>query len=188
MNDVTRILAEARAGDPGATGRLFDLVYAELRRIAAAKMAHEAAASTLQPTALVHEAWLRLGGDAAPAWENRAHFFSAAAEAMRRILVEQARRRRTLRRGRDPERVPLTDLDLPAPEQRGDDLLRVHEALDALARSHPDKAELVKLRYFMGLNLDEAAAILGVSLATAKRQWTFARAWLLRELHRRASE
>jgi len=181
VNNVTRILQELRAGDPTAASRLFELAYAELRRLAASKMAHEAAGQTLQPTALVHEAWLRLGGDEVQNWENRAHFFFSAAEAMRRILVDQARRKKTLRRGSGQPLVPLTNLDIPATADNPD-LLHVHEVLDALARDHPDKADLVKMRYFMGLTLEQCAEIQGVSLATAKRQWTFARAWMLREL------
>ena len=182
MNNVTRILQELRAGDSTAASRLFELAYAELRRLAAAKMAHEAAGQTLQPTALVHEAWLRLGGDEVQNWENRAHFFFSAAEAMRRILVDQARRKKALRRGSGQPMVPLTNLDIPATADNPD-LLHIHEVLDALARDHPDKADLVKMRYFMGLTLEQCAEIQGVSLATAKRQWTFARAWMLRELH-----
>ena len=185
MSDVTRILQQLQAGDPTAAARLFELAYAELRKLAAAKMALEAAGHTLQPTALVHEAWLRLGGDQAQNWQNRAHFFSAAAEAMRRILVDQARRKRTLRRGSGQPPVPLSDPEVAAAPDHPD-LLHVHEVLDSLAREHPEKAQLVKMRYFMGLTLEQCAEIQGTSLATAKRQWTFARAWMLRELQRTA--
>lgn len=181
MSDVTHILAELRAGDATAAARLFEAAYGELRRLAAAKMAREMAAQTLQPTALVHEAWLRLGGDQVQNWDSRSHFFGAAAEAMRRILVDQARRRATLRRGGAQQRVPLTELEVPACVE-SDDLLQVHEVLESLEREHPDKAQLVKLRYFMGLTLEQCADVLGLSLATVKRQWTFARAWMLRAL------
>lgn len=181
MSDVTRILEDLRAGEATAAARLFEAAYVELRRLAAAKMAREAAAQTLQPTALVHEAWLRLGGDQVQNWDSRAHFFAAAAEAMRRILVDQARRRATLRRGGAQQRVPLTELEVPAGADN-EDLLQVHEVLEALEREHPDKAQLVKMRYFMGLTLEQCAEVLGISLATVKRQWTFARAWMLRAL------
>lgn len=181
MSDVTRILEDLRAGEATAAARLFEAAYGELKRLAASKMAREAGAQTLQPTALVHEAWLRLGGDQLQVWDSRAHFFAAAAEAMRRILVDQARRRATLRRGGAQERVPLTELEVPACAQ-SEDLLRVHEVLESLEREHPDKAQLVKMRYFMGLTLEQCAEVLGISLATVKRQWTFARAWMLRAL------
>jgi RNA polymerase sigma factor (TIGR02999 family) len=162
---------------------LVPLVYEQLRNLAAQKMAHEAPGQTLQATALVHEAWLRLGGDQQPAWENRAHFFAAAAEAMRRILIERARRRKALRHGADVRRVNLESVQ-EAMEADDDSLLAVHEALDRLARHDAEKAELVKLRFFAGLTIEEAARALGLSEATAKRHWTYARAWLYREINR----
>jgi RNA polymerase sigma factor (TIGR02999 family) len=145
-------------------------------------MAREPAGQTLQPTALVHEAWLRLGGDEQPTWQNRAHFFGAAAEAMRRILIDNARRRRALRHGGGQERVDIDDLELAAVADNDDQLLAVHEALDKLAAQDPRKAELVKLRYFAGLTIEEAALALGISEPTAKRWWTFARTWLYQEI------
>ncbi len=170
-------------GDPQATDRLLPLVYDELRRIAAAKMAGEPGGQTLQPTALVHEAWLRLGGDEQPTWQNRAPFFGAAAEAMRRILIDRARRRHAVRHGGGQERLDVDDLELPAPSENDGELLAVHEALDQLAQIDAPKAELVKLRYFAGLTIDEAALTLGISPPTAKRWWAFARAWLYQEIH-----
>jgi RNA polymerase sigma factor (TIGR02999 family) len=171
-----------RAGASSAE-QLLPLVYTELRKLAAAKMAREAPGLTLQPTALVHEAWLRLGGDEQPSWQNRAHFFAAAAEAMRRILIDQARKRRTPRHGGDLVRLNFDDVNLAA--VAGDDqLLAIDEALEKLARRDPPKAELVKLRYFAGLNHAEAARTLGISEVTAKRWWAYARAWLYEELGR----
>lgn len=181
--DLTLLLQRADGGDAASAERIFPLVYGELRRLAAAKMSGEAAGHTLQPTALVHEAWLRLGGEAQPDWKNRAHFFGAAAEAMRRILVESARRKHAVRHGAGQQRVDVDDpaLALAAPD--GDArLLAVHEALDALAAHDPRKAELVKLHYFGGFTLAEAGAVLGVSAPTAKRDWAYARAWLFREI------
>jgi RNA polymerase sigma factor (TIGR02999 family) len=168
---------------PQNPDELGSLVYEQLRQLAAQKMAREAPGQTLQATALVHEAWLRLGGDHQPAWENRAHFFAAAAEAMRRILIERARRRKALCHGAEVRRVNLESLD-QAMEADDDSLLAVHEALDQLARHDADKAELVKLRFFAGLTIEEAARTLGLSAATAKRHWTYARAWLYREINR----
>lgn len=181
MPQVTEMLAAARSGDPEAPGRLFEKVYAELRALAANRMQGESPGHTLQPTALVHEAWLRLGGEAQPAWANRAHFFTAASEAMRRILVEAARRKRTLRRGGDKEFTDLAE-DAIAVTVDAERLLQVNEALDRFAQIDPFKAELVKLRHFVGLSIPETAAVLGISEATAKRHWAYARAWLLREL------
>ena len=169
-------------GDPQAADQLLPLVYDELRRIAAQKMARESAGQTLQPTALVHEAWLRLGGDEQPTWQNRAHFFGAAAEAMRRILIDRARRRRALRHGGGQERVDIDDLELATDTENDDQLLAVHEALDKLAAQDPPKAELVKLRYFAGMTIEEVALALGISEPTAKRWWTFARTWLYQEI------
>jgi len=152
MNEVTRILHAIQEGQTQAAAELLPLVYEELRRLAAAKMARENAGLTLQPTALVHEAWLRLGGDEQPTWENRAHFFGAAAEAMRRILVERARRRLRQRHGGGQERVDLDELEIAAPTDDAEDLLAMDDALDRFAASDPEKAEFVKLRYFVGLS------------------------------------
>jgi RNA polymerase sigma factor (TIGR02999 family) len=181
--DVTRSLDALDSGDPRAADQLLPVVYAELRRLAAAKMAREQPGHTLQPTALVHEAWLRLGGDAQPRWENRAHFFAAAAEAMRRILVDRARGRIAAKRGGGAERVDLDAIELPSPIADDDGLVRVNEALDKLAALDPCKAELVKLRYFVGLSFDETATALGIAVPTAKQWWAYARAWLTVELH-----
>lgn len=162
---------------------LLPAVYQELRRLAAGKMAGERAAFTLQPTALVHEAWLRLGADAQPRWENRAHFFAAAAEAMRRILVDHARRRNAQRRGGRHERVDLDQVDLAFGETDAPDrIVAIDEALAVFAAEHPAKAELVKLRYFAGLTLEDAAPLLGISEPTAKRWWAFSRAWFFEKL------
>ena len=159
------------------------LIYEELRRVAAHKMAQEAPGHTLQPTALVHEAWLHLGGDQQPNWQNRAHFFGAAAEAMRRILVDRAREKQALKRGGDLKRVELDGVELPAP-MPDDELLALDEALDRLATVDTRAAEMVKLCFFVGLTQEEAARELGVSLATAERVWGFARSWLLREVRK----
>lgn len=162
---------------------LLPSVYQELRQLAASKMAREGAAFTLQPTALVHEAWLRLGADAQPRWQNRAHFFAAAAEAMRRILVDHARRRTAQRRGGKRERVDLEHVEFAFGEtDLPERIVAVDEALAAFAHDHPEKAELVKLRYFVGLTLEEAAPLLDISEPTAKRWWTFARAWLFEKM------
>ena len=181
--EITVLLQRAEAGDGAAAERMFALVYDQLHGLAAAKMARETAAQTLQPTALVHEAWLRLGGEAQPAWRNRAHFFGAAAEAMRRILVEAARRRRAVRHGGGLERVGADDpLGAVAAPVEPEHVIAVHEALERFAVLEPRKAELVKLHYFAGFTLEEAAEILGVSGITAKRDWAYARAWLFREI------
>jgi RNA polymerase sigma factor (TIGR02999 family) len=179
---MTRILSAIEQGDPHAAEQLLPLVYGELRRLAAQKMAQEAPGQTLQATALVHEAYLRLvDTDPAPHWNGRGHFFAAAAEAMRRILVERARRRQRLRHGGNRKRV---DLDEACPLARlpSNDLVALDEALTRLATRDPVRAELVKLRFFAGLTMPEAAQALGVSLATAERYWTFARTWLYAEL------
>jgi RNA polymerase sigma factor (TIGR02999 family) len=183
MNDVTQILSAMERGDTDAAGELLPLVYAELRRMATHKMAGEAPGHTLQPTALVHEAWLRLAGNHQQNWQSRAHFFGAAAEAMRRILVEHARRKQSQKRGGGVHREELHDsvLVLAAP---ADELLAVHEALDGLAREDPQAAELVKLRYFVGLNMEEAATAMGLAKRTAESVWSYARAWLHREIRR----
>ena len=181
MSEVTRILNAIQQGNPEAAGELLPLVYEELRRLAAYKMAGEASGHTLQPTALVHEAWLRLGGANQQSWENRAHFFSAAAEAMRRILVDHARKKQSLKRGAGVEHEELNEsvLALTAP---ADELLAVHEALDKLAQEDAPAAELVKLRYFVGMTMEEAAAALGLAPRSAERLWTYARVWLRREI------
>jgi RNA polymerase sigma factor (TIGR02999 family) len=184
-SDITRILEEAQGGDRDAADRLLPLVYRELRQLAARKLAREPAGQTLQATALVHEAYLRLTGGtdpaAAPSFENRRHFFAAAAEAMRRILVDNARKRNSLKRGGDKARADVEPADLAAP-QPSDDVLAVHESLDKLAATDATAAELVKLRYFAGLTLPEAADVLQISTRTADRLWAYARAWLHREI------
>jgi RNA polymerase sigma factor (TIGR02999 family) len=182
VNDVTQILAAIQRGHAKAADELLPLVYDELRRLAASKMANEAPGQTLQPTALVHEAWLRLVGHEDPKWENRAHFFGAAAEAMRRILIDNARRKHARRHGGGLQRVDVSEVDIAA-LAADDQLLAIHEALDNLAVQDPVKAELVKLRYFIGLTIPEAAEVLGVSEPTAKRYWAYARAWLYREIN-----
>jgi RNA polymerase sigma factor (TIGR02999 family) len=181
LSDVTRILESIEHGDPKAADELLPLVYGELRKLAAARMANEAPNQTLQPTALVHEAWLRLVGEANPQFANRAHFFAAAAEAMRRILIDKARRKRALRHGGDQQRMDIEGMELAAP---GDDdqLLAINDALDKLDGQNKVEAELVKLRYFVGMTLDEAAEILGISARTADNYWAHARAWLFREI------
>src|SRR6266568_4495691 len=150
MSDVTRILDRVQRGDPGAADELLPLVYEELRKLAAAKMAREAPGQTLQATALVHEAWLRLGGEDQPAWQNRAHFLAAAAEAMRRILVESARRKLRLKRGGGHERIELHESAIEAPAD-DEKVIQVHEALETLAAEDPEKAQIVKMRFFVGL-------------------------------------
>jgi RNA polymerase sigma factor (TIGR02999 family) len=187
MSDVTQILQAIEHGDAKAAEELLPLVYQELRRLAAHKMANEAPGHTLQPTALVHEAWLHLGGDDQPTWQNRAHFFGAAAEAMRRILVDRAREKKALKRGGDLERVDINGLELPSP-MPDDELLALDEALDRLATVDTRAAEMVKLCFFVGLTQPEAARELGVSLATAERIWGFARAWLLREVKKQTTD
>jgi len=163
---------------------LFALVYQELRRLAAHKMALEAPGQTLQPTALVHEAWLRLGADAQAPWQNRAHFFAAAAEAMRRILVERARQRSSLKRGGGAERVSLDESEIATVPADDEKLLAVDEALERLAADHPLQAEIVKLRYFVGMTFEEAASVLDISVRTAKARWAYARAWLRVEMRK----
>ena len=181
MSELTKILHATAQGDSSAARKLLPLVYDELRQLAARKMTQESCAQTLQPTALVHEAWLRLGGDEQPTWENRTHFFCAAAEAMRRILVENARRRLRLRHGGGLQRVDCELIDLPI-AQDDEKCLRVHEALDQLAATDPRKAEMVKLRLFAGFQVQEIAAVMNTSEKTVQRDWTFAKAWLSREL------
>jgi RNA polymerase sigma factor (TIGR02999 family) len=184
MSHVTELLNAAERGDPQAAGQLLPLVYDELRRLAARQLGHEKPGQTLQATALVHEAYLRLvGGGDEPRWQGRRHFFAAAAEAMRRVLVEAARRKRRLKHGAGLGRVDLDDECLAA-EPPDEDLLALDEALEALAQHDRDAAELVKLRYFAGLSLEQAAETLGVSARTAYRDWAYARAWLCRRLGR----
>ncbi len=181
MIDVTEVLDQVASGDSGASDRLLALVYEELRRLARARIANEPAGQTLQPTALVHEAYLRLVDvDRPPIWSGRAHFFGAAAEAMRRILVEAARRRRAIKRGGGRERIGLSQA-IEEQTEGGDeafDLLALDQALRELEREHPSLAELVRLRYFAGVSLEETAELLGLSRATAQRRWVMARAWL----------
>ena len=181
VNDATLLLTAVEQGDPTAAEKLLDLLYEELRRLATSKMAQEAPGQTLQPTALVHEAWLRLVVSKNPRFENRAHFFSAAAEAMRRILIDRARRKLTQRHGGSLERVDLDGQDFAAPAA-DEQLLAVHEVLDNLAKDHPIQAEVVKLRYFVGMTNEETAEALGVSVATVKNYWTFARTWIFNEI------
>jgi RNA polymerase sigma factor (TIGR02999 family) len=183
MNDVTRILNALEQGQAQAAGELLPLVYDELRRIAGHKMAGESPGHTLQATALVHEAWLRLVGPEDHAWQNRAHFFAAAAEAMRRILVEHARRKQSQKRGGGAEHAELNEAHvlLAAPP---DELLAVHDALDQLTREDPQAAELVKLRYFVGMTMDQAASALNLPKRTAEGIWTYARVWLHREIRK----
>jgi len=180
--DITRILQAMQHGDPRAPDKLLVEVYQELRRLAAYKMAGEAPGHTLQPTALVHEAWLRLGGGGQP-FENRAHFFAAAGEAMRRILVENARRKKRLKRGGDQHRVDFDEIEIPAP-MPDEELLALDEALDRLAEADARAAELVKICFFVGLTQEQAAKELGVSISTVERTWAYARAWLFRELQK----
>mgnify|MGYP001425977991 CR=1 FL=1 len=181
MKDLTQLLSAVEQGDPKAAEDLLPLVYEELRRLAAWRLAQEQPGQTLQATALVHEAWLKLaGGEGERRWNDRTHFFAAAAEAMRRILVDNARRKRCARHGGELERVDLAAIQVAAPVPDEDEVLAVHEALDELAALDPRKAELVKLRFFVGLNFAEAAEVLGISEVTAKRDWAFARAWLYR--------
>jgi RNA polymerase sigma factor (TIGR02999 family) len=166
--------------DPRNAEKLLPLVYEELRRLAAQKMAREAPGQTLQPTALVHEAWMRLAGSEEQTWENRAHFFGAAAEAMRRILVDNARRKRARRHGGGQQRVEIEAMEIAAPTA-DDELLTVNDALEQFALIEKEKAELVKLRFFAGLKIEEAARILDISVPTAKRWWAYARAWLYQQ-------
>jgi RNA polymerase sigma factor (TIGR02999 family) len=174
-------LESIEQGDPKAGDELLPLVYDELRKLAVSKMAGEAPNQTLQPTALVHEAWLRLVGNDNPQFANRAHFFAAAAEAMRRILIDNARRKRAVRHGGEYQRVDLDGVEVAAPGNE-EELLSVNEALDKLAAQNKAEAELVKLRYFVGMTLEESAQVLGISARTADNYWAHARAWLYREI------
>ncbi|WP_152051149.1 sigma-70 family RNA polymerase sigma factor [Tautonia marina] len=181
MNDVTRVLSAIDSGDPKAAEQLLPLVYDELRRLAVQRLARERPGQTLQATALVHEAYVRLVGDQDSGWNSRGHFFAAAAEAMRRVLVNRARDKQRLKRGGDRDRIEFEE-SLVADETKILDILALDEALEGLAREEPDCAELVKLRFFAGLTQEEAAAALGVTRRTANRYWAFARAWLRRAL------
>jgi RNA polymerase sigma factor (TIGR02999 family) len=183
VSDVTQLLEAVERGEPEAADHLLPLVYEELRKLAAAKMAQESPGQTLQATALVHEAWLRLAGEQKTAWAGRAQFFSAAAEAMRRILVEKARRKQRLRHGGASQRVDFTGLDVAIAED-DDAVLAVNEAMDRLAVLDSVSAELIKLRFFGGLSNVEAAQVLGLAERTAKRTWAYARAWLHNDLKR----
>jgi len=184
VSDVTRILSQIEQGDPVAAERLLPLVYDELRKLAAAKLAHENPGQTLQATALVHDAYLRLVDvDQVQHWDSRGHFFAAAAEAMRRILVDQARRKRTERKGGDRVRLDVDEAQsYPVAGQEPERILAIHEALAVLEAESPRKAQLVKLRFFVGMTLEEAAAALGIAVPTAKRDWAAARVWLHRRL------
>ena len=181
MSEFTRILDRAQVGDSKAAHELLPLVYEELRKLAVHRMACEVPGQTLQPTALVHEAWLRLVGSADQAWNSRGHFFAAAAEAMRRILVENARRKGRHKHGGELQRVDFSDLDVASAES-DDTVLAIHEALNKLARHDPIGAELIKLRFFAGVSNADAAKALGLAERTAKRTWAYARAWLYEEL------
>jgi len=181
VSDVTRVSEAIQHGDPKAADELLPLVYEELRKLAASKLANEAAGNTLQPTALVHKAWLRLVGNDNPKFAGRAHFFAAAAEAMRRILIDRARRKCALRHGGGQVRVDIQPIDL-APPDPDDQLLAVNDALDKLAAQDPIEAELVKLRYFDGLTVEEAAGLLDISPRTARNYWAHARTWLYHEI------
>jgi RNA polymerase sigma factor (TIGR02999 family) len=179
--DITVILQRIESGEEQAAERLLPLVYDQLRQLAAARMAHESAGHTLQPTALVHEAWIRLGADQQPDWKSRAQFFAAAAEAMRRILIDSARRRLAQRRGGRHEHLNIDELEI-AGASNDARMLRVNDALEKLAVEDAEKAELVKLRYFAGFTLEEAASALNIAEPTARRWWAYARAWLLKEM------
>jgi RNA polymerase sigma factor (TIGR02999 family) len=182
MSDVTRILEQLQRGDASGSERLLEEVYRELRRLAAEMLARERSGQTLQATALVHEAYLRLvGGESSPQWSGRGHFFAAAAEAMRRILIENARRKQRLKHGGAQQRIDLDSKCLVG-EEPAVDVLALDAALEKLAASDPDKAQVVKLRFFAGLTMPEVAAAMEISLATAERHWTFARSWLYAEL------
>lgn len=181
MSDVTRILHSIEQGEAESTDELLPVVYDALRRMAAQKMSTEPAGQTLQPTALVHEAWLQLVDSPNQTWQNRAHFFGAASEAMRRLLIDRARRKLAKRRGAGAAHLDVDDLEIAAP-LADDQLIALNDALDRFAQLEPQQAELVKLRYFVGFKIEEAAEILGISKATATRWWAYARAWLFREI------
>lgn len=181
MGDATLILNSLERKESGASDQLFTLVYDELRRLAAFKLSHESPGQTLQATALVHEAWLRLIGNRNPTFNDRTHFFRAAAEAMRRILIDRARRKRAQRHGGSFEHVNIDGMELAATNE-DKELLIVHEALDKFSQEYPVHAEIVKLRYFAGMTNEEASQALGITVSVAKKYWTFSRAWLLHEI------
>jgi len=187
MSQLTRVLDQIQQGNETAADELLPLVYEELRKLAAHKMAREAPGQTLQPTALVHEAWLRLTGAEGKIWDSQGHFFAAAAEAMRRILIERARARSRLRRGSGAEHVPLDQVTI-ASDDPPETVLAINEALDRLTARDAFKAEVVKMRYFVGLSQDEIAHALGVSVPTIRRHWAIARAWLYAEMKTQAKE
>jgi RNA polymerase sigma factor (TIGR02999 family) len=186
MSDVTAKLCAVENGDPNAGDRLLELVYDELRRLAAFKMAQQAPGQTLQPTALVHEAWLRLVGSQNFTFKDRRHFFNAAAEVMRHILIDRARSKQAERHGGQLARVDFAEIELPAPSQ-DDQLLAIHELVDKFAQNYPLQAEVVKLRYFTGMTLEEVSQLLGISVSTAKNYWNFSRAWLFKEIEGQTS-
>jgi len=186
MSQVTLILNAVQHGDPKAADELLPLVYEELRKLAVSRMANEAAGHTLQPTALVHEAWLRLVASDHQNWQNRAHFFAAAAEAMRRILIDTARRKRQIRHGGGQQRVVFDEIDIASQEDQ-ERLLQVHQALDELASVDPVKAQVVKFRFFVGLSNREIGEVLGLSERTVERAWSFAKAWLFAKIKSLAS-
>ncbi|HEY1788087.1 MAG TPA: sigma-70 family RNA polymerase sigma factor [Verrucomicrobiae bacterium] len=181
MSDVTRILQSMESGDQRAAEDLLPLVYEELRKLAASKMAKEQPNQTLQPTALVHEAWLRLTGNDHVKWNGRAHFFGAAAEAMRRILIDNARRKQAVRHGGNKQRVDVDEIEIAAPAKE-EEMLAINEALEGLGTVDKSKAELVKLHYFVGLTMEECAGVLDISVPTARRWWNYARAWLYQKI------
>lgn len=181
MSEVTQFLASMERGDPESAGDLLPLVYVELRRLAASKMARETPGQTLQPTALVHEAWVRLSQQSRSQWHNRGQFYTVAAEAMRRILVDRARRRRSGKHGGDQERVEFDAMEIPS-AGNNEIVLQVHEALERFAVEDPEKSNMVKLRFFVGLNNAEIAALMGVAEKTVQRHWKFAKAWLARAI------
>ena len=183
MSEVTRILNQIEAGDLSAANELLPLVYSELHRLATHRMGRESAAQTLQPTALVHEAYVRLVGDGPTQWNSRGHFFAAAAEAMRRILVESSRRRKAKKRGGDLARYEISENDAVLNLSNLDELLDLDAALRRLAAAEPELSKLVELRYFAGLSVAETAEVMGISTRTVKRNWAFARAWLGREMN-----
>jgi RNA polymerase sigma factor (TIGR02999 family) len=181
MSEATVLLAAVEQGDSKAAAELLELVYDQLRHLASAKMAQQAPGQTLQPTALVHEAWLRLVGDKNPTFKNSTHFFAAAAEAMRHILIDRARRKKAERHGGHFERVEFEDFELAAPSP-DDELLAVHEVLDVFSLQFPVQAQLVKLRYFAGMSNEEVSEVLGISLSTVNNYWNFSRAWLFKQI------
>ncbi|MBL9127246.1 MAG: sigma-70 family RNA polymerase sigma factor [Verrucomicrobiales bacterium] len=185
MSEAARILERMKNGDPSTPSELLPVVYEELRKLAVLHMSREAPGNTLQPTALVHEAWLRLVGEDHAQFENHGHFFAAAAEAMRRILIDRARQRRALKRGGNLERVDFDGVEVALPDD-DETLLAVSDAVEKLARQDPEAAQLIRLRFYAGLTNEEAALVLGVPERTARRHWSFAKAWLYREMQRQA--